>query len=348
MRLVEFFTGFELGGAEKAAISRLEQDIPGVSSTLVVSGPTNRWNRTLIPADVDAIPLREIGRNLHAWTKAEEFDAAVVHTPRESVRLLSSLRLDRSLPVIVVAHNTKPYVSLKGRFLSPVALRLLNRRAAGHIAVSRVVAASSWCSGSRRVVVSHLGSSIVQSNGEATQFVTPWPHGTQIRALSLSRLVSYKGIHILLDAMSSTASQLRASRFHLVVAGDGPSRKDLYNRVIRLGITDLVTFIGESRNPSELLRTADLLLITSLHEGGPLTFYEAMAMGTPVLSTPVGAVCDFALSRNQLRLFSGFGERDIVFGDEGQGWRLMAPDAFLAAEDAVPALQQRLRDYLGA
>ncbi|SDE71625.1 NUDIX domain-containing protein [Limimaricola pyoseonensis] len=36
-------------------------------------------------------------------------------------------------------------------------------------------------------------------------------------------------------------------------------------------------------------------------------------------------------------------ESAIRFGDEGQGWSLMAPEAFLAAPDAVPALQARLR-----
>ncbi len=36
-------------------------------------------------------------------------------------------------------------------------------------------------------------------------------------------------------------------------------------------------------------------------------------------------------------------EADVVFGDEGQGWSLMTPQAFLDAPDAIPALQARLR-----
>jgi 8-oxo-dGTP diphosphatase len=40
-------------------------------------------------------------------------------------------------------------------------------------------------------------------------------------------------------------------------------------------------------------------------------------------------------------------EVEIVFGNEGQGWQLMAPETFLAAPDAVPVLQDRLRHYLG-
>ncbi len=37
---------------------------------------------------------------------------------------------------------------------------------------------------------------------------------------------------------------------------------------------------------------------------------------------------------------------EIVFGDEGQRWRLMRLAEFLAKDDAVPDLQARLQDYL--
>ncbi|KUP92788.1 NUDIX hydrolase [Tritonibacter horizontis] len=37
---------------------------------------------------------------------------------------------------------------------------------------------------------------------------------------------------------------------------------------------------------------------------------------------------------------------EIQFGDEGQGWDLMAPTAYLAHPLAIPSFKQRLRDYL--
>lgn len=43
-----------------------------------------------------------------------------------------------------------------------------------------------------------------------------------------------------------------------------------------------------------------------------------------------------------LRMGAG-AEAEIRFGNEGQGWGLMTPDAFLAAPDAIPALRARLR-----
>ena len=37
---------------------------------------------------------------------------------------------------------------------------------------------------------------------------------------------------------------------------------------------------------------------------------------------------------------------EIVFGDEGQGWKLVSIDEFLVEENAVPFLAPRLNDYL--
>lgn len=36
----------------------------------------------------------------------------------------------------------------------------------------------------------------------------------------------------------------------------------------------------------------------------------------------------------------------IVFGDEGQGYKLMGIEEFLGSDKAVPQLQERVRDYL--
>ena len=36
----------------------------------------------------------------------------------------------------------------------------------------------------------------------------------------------------------------------------------------------------------------------------------------------------------------------IVFGDEGQGYRLMSIDEFLGSDKVVPQLQERVRDYM--
>jgi teichuronic acid biosynthesis glycosyltransferase TuaC len=62
--------------------------------------------------------------------------------------------------------------------------------------------------------------------------------------------------------------------------------------VARLDATPL-EFSGFDRDAAALLLNAvDVVLMTSLHEGSPLTVREALACGTPVVSVPVGDVFD--------------------------------------------------------
>lgn len=77
-------------------------------------------------------------------------------------------------------------------------------------------------------------------------------------------------------------------RFFLV--GDGPQRTQLEQLAASLGIADAVVFTGYRSDAVELLAELDVLLISSLTEGLPLTVYEAFAAGVPVVATNAGGI----------------------------------------------------------
>jgi len=58
----------------------------------------------------------------------------------------------------------------------------------------------------------------------------------------------------------------------------------------QLGISDRVTFLGWREDVRKLLSSWDLLVITSLDEGFPISALEAMAVGRPVLASQVGGL----------------------------------------------------------
>ncbi|MBS0182750.1 MAG: glycosyltransferase family 4 protein [Nitrospira sp.] len=79
----------------------------------------------------------------------------------------------------------------------------------------------------------------------------------------------------------------------LVIGGEGPLREQLQADIQRRRLSDVVRLIGfvPESQLGHYYQAADLVLMPSLQlEGFGLVMVEAMACGTPVLGTPVGAI----------------------------------------------------------
>jgi glycosyltransferase involved in cell wall biosynthesis len=71
----------------------------------------------------------------------------------------------------------------------------------------------------------------------------------------------------------------------LALFGEGPDRGVLERLAKDLGIAAHVHFMGFRANPFPYIRQAEMLVLSSRYEGLPMVLREAMAIGTPVLST---------------------------------------------------------------
>ncbi len=77
-----------------------------------------------------------------------------------------------------------------------------------------------------------------------------------------------------------------------VIIGDGHLRSELENKVEEEKLSDIVKFLG-NRNDAEVFYAGlDIVALTSVNEGTPLSLIEAMANEKPVISTLVGGVVD--------------------------------------------------------
>jgi glycosyltransferase involved in cell wall biosynthesis len=109
--------------------------------------------------------------------------------------------------------------------------------------------------------------------------------------LSVGRLDAEKNPLLLADVIA----QLRARdpRWRLVVAGDGPLRTALEQRLRALGVEGSVQLLGEVANGPDLwslYRASTVFLHVSLTEGLPQVLFEAQAAGLPIVATAVGGV----------------------------------------------------------
>lgn len=106
--------------------------------------------------------------------------------------------------------------------------------------------------------------------------------------LGVGRLSQEKGFDRLIDSF-----QIVCEKFDnpgLIIVGEGKQRINLETRVAELELRDKVLMPGYSSNVPGLLRTANLFVIPSLTEGLPITLLEAMAVGVPILASPVGEI----------------------------------------------------------
>lgn len=100
--------------------------------------------------------------------------------------------------------------------------------------------------------------------------------------LAAGRMVTQKGFDTLIQAFA----QLRAERnVRLVILGDGPLRGSLLTLADTLGVLDDIDLPGFAENPFSEMRAADLFVLSSRYEGLPGVLIQAMACGTPVVST---------------------------------------------------------------
>lgn len=102
------------------------------------------------------------------------------------------------------------------------------------------------------------------------------------------RLGAAKALDVLLRALAQVEGA------SLVLAGDGPERASLERLVEELGVGDRVVFAGPLPRAEVLAlhRAADAAVLSSAWENFPHAVVEALAVGTPVVSTDVGGVAE--------------------------------------------------------
>jgi glycosyltransferase involved in cell wall biosynthesis len=103
----------------------------------------------------------------------------------------------------------------------------------------------------------------------------------------------------------------RVPDVHFVVVGDGELRPDVEQQVAASGLAERVQLVGWQRDMPAVYAALDLLVLTSLNEGTPVTVIEALAAGVPVVATNVGGVAD-VVSDERTGLLIAAGDVDAL------------------------------------
>jgi glycosyltransferase involved in cell wall biosynthesis len=108
----------------------------------------------------------------------------------------------------------------------------------------------------------------------------------------VGRLTEIKNISLFLQVAKLYKESGAKVKLKFVVVGDGNARESLEREAATLDIKNSVMFLGNRNDADVFYAGLDIVALTSLNEGTPLSLIESMANAKPVISTEVGGVID--------------------------------------------------------
>jgi glycosyltransferase involved in cell wall biosynthesis len=187
-----------------------------------------------------------------------------------------------SVPVVLHVHAGyfPEYYENSSRAMRAAIRFTLNR-------ANAVVALGETWGARLRVIAPRARITVIPNAVQSDERVIEPGRDTSIRVAFLGRIGEHKGTFRLLDAWA----QLSGIAATLTIAGDGEVER-ARNRVRELQLTETVEVRGwQSRDEvSELLASAQVLVLPSHSEGQPMAVLEAMARGLCIVASNVGGL----------------------------------------------------------
>lgn len=109
--------------------------------------------------------------------------------------------------------------------------------------------------------------------------------------INIGRFAVEKSHDRLIDAFIEINKKYPNTRL-VIVAPHGPLKRETISRVVNSGIKDCITILGGMDNPYPLLKFSDAFVFTSLYEGLGLVVFEALAVGTDVITVDIPATTE--------------------------------------------------------
>ena len=104
----------------------------------------------------------------------------------------------------------------------------------------------------------------------------------EVLIIAVGRLEKEKDYPTLLKAFCIVRSRFKA---RLIILGSGLLERELKDMAHKLNLNGHINFLGFKKNPYKYFRKADIFVLSSKCEGFGHVIVEAMATGTPVIST---------------------------------------------------------------
>ena len=157
--------------------------------------------------------------------------------------------------------------------------------------------------------------------------------------ISIGRLVPWKGFALLIETMPTLLK--RNPETTLFIAGDGPDRETLKNKIAELGLESNIVLLGKLSQEKlfEYIKASDVFALNTAYEGFSHQILEVMTLGTPVITTPAGGNTEI-IEDNKTGILVPY--NDLVFLEKAV--EVLCADSVLR-NSIIKNAQERVKEF---
>ncbi|MFQ5761952.1 MAG: glycosyltransferase family 4 protein [Candidatus Bathyarchaeia archaeon] len=238
--------------------------------------------------------LRSAAARIREIVDTNDIDVVIAQDPFVGFSALRALRRRRSSPLIVELHadylDNKPWKRERwvNRVMNQLGKYVVKRADAVRVVSHKILRDVQALSVPPERIL-YLPSAAVD-----VDFFKPTQNPRDSTILCVARLVKQKALHLAIEAFALLKKP--EPQAVLKIVGRGVEEPRLRQIASGLGVDGSVDFLTDyvsSGDLAKLYASSWVYLNTAYYEGGPRSVFEAMACGTPAVSTPVGLAAEF-------------------------------------------------------
>lgn len=286
--ILYFTRAMGLGGTEKV-ILQLCEIMKSESNRIVVCscGGLNVENLNKmgikhyhIP-DIEKKDIKTVVTTLKIVSKIiEEENINIVHTHHRMAAFYTRvLKFTRGFIFIHSAHNTFK----DKKFLTKFSLRNANIVAVGNKVKENLC--DFYGILESHVTIIHNAIDQLKGSVQPIELLQKYKNEGYFLVGNVGRLSEQKGIEYFIKAIPMVLKECRKTKFFIV--GDGEDKKKIEKLIFDFQLEDDVILLGYRNDIQNVMSQLDLIVLSSLWEGFPLTPIEAFSVGRTIVATAV-------------------------------------------------------------
>lgn len=283
---------------------------------------------TPMKSKFDLVPAQEIARIV----KKDDYALLHTHTPRAAlIGRIAAWLSGVSLVHHVHSPTTRDTESVWRNRTNAIMERLSLIGVAQLIPVSKSLEAYLKKQGWPSSQISMVANGVVTPG---PLIIRPVPQSEWVIG-SVALFRPRKGIEVLIQALANLRQMGRSVRLRAVGPFETVEYEDIIKQMAsRLGVADMIDWIGFAQDVNTELHKMDILVLPSLFgEGMPMVILEAMAAGVPVVASDVEGIPE-VLEHGQTGLVVTPGDADQLTSaladlmDRKYEWSALRADAY--------------------